>query len=149
MTTEFALVPFDQFILEEELFHTHAEHVGKDWDDVLKLNWPLAGSMAGRGELFVLGAKVSGRLVGYAVIMLGADLLDERLVASLVFLFARPEYPLLGMRLAREAGKVAKVLGCAALWLFETRDSSHSLKLHILAKRFGGKHISTVFEVSL
>lgn len=142
--------PFDRFLLEEELFQTFAEQVGKTWDDVLALNWPVAGSMAGRGELFVVAARTAERrMVGYSVVILGADLMADRMVASLIAVFALPEWPGLGLRLARAAAQEARGRGASALWLFKTRDTIYSWRLDTLARRLGGVEVSTTYEVPL
>jgi hypothetical protein len=132
-----------------ELFREHGRYIGRDPDDMTELNWPVMGTMAARGELFVIGAREGSRLVGYAVVILGNDIMKCRVVASLVFLFALPAFPLLGLRLAREAFREARVRGASVGWLFRTRDSSHSSRLGVLAERLGATELSSTFEVTL
>ena len=144
------LEDFAEFIqTSRSLMHFHATSAGKSWEEAMEMNFPLMGTLAGMGALRVVGARVRGDLVGYSVFYLTLDFVKVRLVAPIIFLFALPEWPLLGLRLVRATIREAKALGASQVWISQTRESGFSWRMDILAKRVRMKLLSITYSVEM
>lgn len=143
--------PWDFLRGAEEILAETAFEVGRDYaEEMSRVNFNAFGQLAGTGALLLLVARTPpGEIVGYAVVTLSTDILGPRVVASLMLVFAKAEFPRLGLRLAKEARSTAREAGASAFWISKTRDSPHSWRMDVVARALGGHPVSETWEVPL